>query len=103
MTVMQNFVRKNQYYVHEILNRTWAILPHVKIPEELSELDLQHNFDWARLPEKKFMKVKVPLLVTSSFSSSHATDEAEDIEDTAEGPTPPTNPGNAGAPPPPSG
>ena len=103
MTVMQNSVKKNHYYVHEIFDCTWAILSHLYTPEELKEMDFQQNFDWSTPPSKKFKKVKVPLLVTSSYSSSRETDEAEDLDDTAAGPTPTNDPNNnAGAPPPPS-
>ena len=102
MTMTHNTVRKVHYYVHEIFNRSWAILSHLKTPEELKEMEFQQDFDWSIPLKKKWKKVQVPQLVTSSYSSSRATDEAEDIEDTAEGPTLPTDPDNAGAPPPPS-
>ena len=45
MTMTHDSMRKNHYYVNEILNRTWAILSHLKTLEELNEMDLQHNFD----------------------------------------------------------
>ena len=97
-----NSVRKNHYYVHEIFDRTWAILSHLKTPEELKEMGFQMDFDWSIPQKKKWKKVQVPQLVTSSYSSSRETDEAEDIDDTAAGPAPPTDPDNAGAHPPPS-
>ena len=102
MTVTHNVVRKNHYYLHEVFDRTWATLEHLYTPEELAEMEFQRDFDWSIPPKEKSKKVQVPQLVTSSFSSSRKTDEAEDIDDTIAGPAPPTNPDNAGAPPPPS-
>ena len=62
-------------------------------------MGLKEDFDWSAPPPKKFKKVKVPSLVASSYSSSHKTDENEDLDDTAAGPTTITDPNNAGAPP----
>jgi hypothetical protein len=62
-------------------------------------MEFQQDFDWAQPPSKIFKKVKVPQLVTSSYSSSRETDEAEDLNDTAEGPTSTDDPNNAGVPP----
>ena len=39
MTVTHNSVRKNHYYLHEVFDRTWAILSHLKTPEELKEME----------------------------------------------------------------
>jgi hypothetical protein len=100
MTITQNTVKKNHYYVHEIFDRTWAILSHLYTDDDLKRMEFQRDFHWSHPPSKKFKKVKVPQLVTSSFSSSRATNEAEDLDDTAAGPTPTNNPDNAGAPPP---
>jgi hypothetical protein len=102
MTVTHNSVRKNHYYLHEVFDRTWAILSHLKTPEELKEMEFQQDFDWSIPPRKKWRKVQVPQLVTSSFSSSREADEAEDIDDTAAGPASTNDPDNADAPPPPS-
>jgi hypothetical protein len=100
MTVAQNSVRKNHYYAHKIFDRRWAILSHLKTPEELVEMEFKQDFDWANPPKKKFKKVQVPSMVPSSVSSSRATDENEDVEDTAAGPSSPRNPNNnAGTPP----
>jgi hypothetical protein len=99
MTVTQNTVKKNHYYLHEVFDRTWAILSNLYSAEELKEMGFQQDFDWSQPPSKKFKKVKVPQLVASSYSSSRETNEAEDLNDTAAGPTLTDDPNNAGAPP----
>lgn len=98
MTVTRNTMKKNHYYVHEIFDRTWAILSHIYNDDDLKQMDFKQNFELSNLPSNKFKKVKVPQLVTSSYSSSCETDEAEDLDDTAVGPTTTNNPENAGAP-----
>ena len=62
-------------------------------------MGFKEDFDWSSPPPKKFKKVKVPSLVASSYSSSRATDENEDLDDTIAGPTTTQDPDNAGAPP----
>jgi hypothetical protein len=47
----------NHYYAHEIFDRSWAILSHLKTIEELDEMEFQQNFDWSMPPKKKFKKV----------------------------------------------
>ena len=98
MTSTHNAVKKNQYYLHETFNRTWAILSHVYSAEKLEIMGLNEDFDWSAPPPKKFKKVKVPSLVASSYSSSRDTDEHEDLDDTTAGPTSTNDPNNAGAP-----
>ena len=97
MTATHNAVKKNHYYLHETLNRTWAVLTHVYSAEELKTMGLNEDFDWSAPPPKKFKKVKVPSLVASSYSSSRDTDENEDLDDTAAGPTTTTD-SDVGAP-----
>ena len=92
-------MKKNQYYLHETCNRTWAVLSHIYNADDLKSMGLKNEFDWFAPPPKKFKKVKVPSLEASSYSSSRATDENEDLDDTVAGPTPTTDPNNAGAPP----
>src|SRR4051812_43736854 len=75
MTATQNSVKKNHYYLHEVFDRTWAILSNLYSAEELKEMEFQQDFDWAHPPLKKFKKVKVPHLVASSYSSSREIDE----------------------------
>ena len=99
MTSTYNAVKKNQYYLHETFNRTWAVLTHVYSAEELKTMGLKEELDWSAPPPKKFKKVKIPPLVASSYSSSHDTDEYEDLDDTAAGPATTNNPDNTGAPP----
>ena len=99
MTITQNSVKKNHYYLHEVFDRTWAVLSHLYGEEDLKQMGFKQDFDWSKPPTKKFKKVKVPPLVASSFSSSCDTYENEDLDDTAAGPTPTTDPNNAGAPP----
>ena len=45
MTVMQNTVKKNHYYLHEVLDRTWAILSNLYSVEDLKEMEFQQDFD----------------------------------------------------------
>ena len=99
MTATHNAVKKNHYYLHETLNRTWAVLSHIYSAEDLKKMGLQEDFDWSAPPPKEYKKVKVPSLVASSYSSSRDTDEHEDLDDTAAGPTTTQDPDNAGAPP----
>ena len=98
MTVTQNSVKKNHSYLHQVFDRTWAILSHHYNAEDLIEMDFQQDFDWSHPPSKKFKKVKVPQLVASSYSSSRETDEAEGLNDTAVGPTPTDDPNNVRTP-----
>ena len=98
MTATHNAVKKNHYYLHEILNRTWDVLSQVYSEEDLKTMGLKDDLDWAAPPPKKYKKVKVPSLVASSYSSSRDTYEHEDLDDTAAGPTPTTDPNNADAP-----
>ena len=98
MTATHNAVKKNHYYLHETLNRTWAVLSHIYGEEDLKKMGLKEDLDWAAPPPKKYKKVKVPSLVASSYSSSRDTDEHEDLDDTAAGPTTTNDPNNADAP-----
>ena len=98
MIATHNAVKKNHYYLHETLNRTWAVLSHIYGAEDLKKMGLKEDFDWSAPPPKKYKKVKVPTLVASSYSSSRDTDEYEDLDDTAAGPTSTIDPNNAGAP-----
>ena len=99
MTSTHNAVKKNHYYLHEVFDRTWAILSHLYGEEDLKQMGFKEDFDWSAPPPKRYKKVKVPSLVANSYSSSRATDEHEDLEDTAAGPTTTQDPDNAGAPP----
>ena len=73
-------------------------LLHIYSAEDLKNMGLKEDFDWAAPPPKKYKKVKVPSLVASSYSSSRDTDEHEDLDDTAAGPTTTNDPNNADAP-----
>ena len=95
---MHNAVCKNRYYLHEIFDRSWAILSHLKSDEELAAMEFQMNFDWAEPPRKKFKKTKAPPLMSSSESSSRSTNKHEVVEDTAVGPSTPRDRNNVGAP-----
>ena len=99
MTATHNVVKKNHYYLHEVFDRTWAILSHLYGEEDLKQMGFKEDFDWSSPPPKKLKKVKVPPLVASSYFSSRDTDEYEDLDDTAAGPTSTQDPNNAGAPP----
>ena len=97
MAITQISVKKNHYYMHEVFDRTWAVLSHLYGDEELKQMGFKQDFSWSKPPAKKFKKVEVPPLVPSSYSSSRDTDENEDLDDTAAGPTPTDDPNNAGA------
>ena len=99
MTATHNAVKKNHYYLHEVLDRTWAILHHFYGEEDLKNMCFKEDFDWSAPPLKKFKKVKVPSLVASSYSSSRDMDEYEDLDDTAADPTSTQDHDNTGAPP----
>ena len=99
MTVTENTMKKNHHYLHQVFDRTWAILSHLYGEEDLKQMGLKEDFDWSAPPLKKYKKVKVPSLVASSYSSSRETDEHEDLDDTAAGPTTTNDPNNTGAPP----
>ena len=92
-------MKKNHYYLHEVFDSTWAILSHLYGEDDLNKMGFKQDFDWSQPHTKKFKKVKVPPLVVSSYSSSHETNEAEDLDDTTAGPTTMDEPNNVGAPP----
>ena len=39
MSVTQNSVKKNHYYLHQVFDRTWAILSHILTDYELKEMN----------------------------------------------------------------
>ena len=45
MTATHNAVKKNHYYLHETLNRTWAVLSHIYGEEDLKKMGLKEDFD----------------------------------------------------------
>ena len=59
MTATHNGVKKNHYYLHEVFDRTWAILSHLYGEEDLKQMGFKEEFDWAAPPLKKYKKVKV--------------------------------------------
>ena len=75
MTATHNAVKKNHYYLHEVFDRTWAILSYLYGEEDLKQVGFKEDFDSSAPPPKKYKKVKVPSLVASSYSSSRDTDE----------------------------
>ena len=100
MTATHNAVKKNHYYLHEVFNRTWAILSHLYGEDDLKQMGFKQDFEWSQPPlANKFKKTKVPSLVASSYSSSRETNEHEDFNDTVAGPTMLQGPDNARAPP----
>ena len=100
MTATHNVVKKNHYYLHEVFGRTWAVLSHLYGEEDVQQMGFKQDFEWSQPPPaNKFKNTTVPSLVASSYSSSRATDEHEDLDDTVAGPTTTQDPDNAGAPP----
>ena len=67
MTAIHNAVKKNHYYLHEILNRTWVVLSQVYSEEDLKTMGLKDDLDWAAPHPKKYKKVKVHSLEASSL------------------------------------
>ena len=92
-------MKKNHYYLHEVFDRTWAVLFHLYGEEDLKQMGFKQDFDWSQPPLKKFKKVKVPPLVVSSYSSSCETNEDEHLDNIVAGPATTNDPNNAGAPP----
>ena len=70
MTITQNSVKKNHYYMHEVFDRTWVVMSHLYGEEDPKQMGFKQDFDWSQPPSKKFKKVKVPHLVASCYSSS---------------------------------
>ena len=91
-------MKKSHYYLHQVFDRTWAILSHLYGEEDLNKMGLKKDFDWSAPPPKKYKKVKVPPLLSSFYSSSRDTGEHEDLDDTAAGPSTTNDPDNASAP-----
>ncbi|KAI4973537.1 hypothetical protein ZWY2020_041065 [Hordeum vulgare] len=90
----QNVVKLNHHCLHEVFDRTWATLAHVKTPAELEELEFVRDFDWSWPPKKKFRPIPVPDLEDSSFSSFCTAESEEEQQDTATGPRRKTAPKN---------
>ncbi|KAI5005669.1 hypothetical protein ZWY2020_032912 [Hordeum vulgare] len=68
LTETQNCVKLNHHYLHEVFDRTWATLAHLKTQTELEEMDFERDFDWSWPPKKKFRPFSSDL-EDSSFSS----------------------------------
>ncbi|KAI4997073.1 hypothetical protein ZWY2020_052415 [Hordeum vulgare] len=45
LTETQNSVKLNHHYLHEVFDRTWATLAHLKTQTELEELEFERDFD----------------------------------------------------------
>ncbi|KAI4995697.1 hypothetical protein ZWY2020_037745 [Hordeum vulgare] len=82
----QNAVKNNHYYLHEVFDRTWATLAHLKTQEKLDELEFTQDFNWSWPPKKKFKPIPVLDLEDNSFYSLCTTESDEEPEDTAIGP-----------------
>ena len=53
MPATHNAVKKNHYYLHETLNRTWVVLSQVYSEEDMKKMGLKEDLDWAAPPPKK--------------------------------------------------
>ncbi|KAI4996690.1 hypothetical protein ZWY2020_052032 [Hordeum vulgare] len=82
LTETQNSVKLNHHYLHEVIDRTWATLAHLKTQTELEELNFEQDFDWSWPPKKKFRPIPVPDLEYSSFSSFRTAESDEEQLDT---------------------
>ena len=83
LTETQNSVKLNHHYLHEVFDRTWATLAHLKTQTELEEMDFERDFEWSWPPKKKFRPIPVPDLEDSSFSSFCTAETDEEQLDTA--------------------
>ncbi|KAI4993377.1 hypothetical protein ZWY2020_007690 [Hordeum vulgare] len=92
LTETQNSMKLNHHYLHEVFDRTWATLAHLKTQIELEELEFERDFDWSWPPKKKFRPIPVPDLEDSSFSSFRTAESDEEQLDTATGPRKTTTP-----------
>ncbi|KAI4990013.1 hypothetical protein ZWY2020_038376 [Hordeum vulgare] len=92
LTETQNSVKLNHHYLHEVFDRTWATLAHLRTQTELEELNFEQDFDWSWPPKKKFRPIPVPDLEDSSFSSFRTAESDEEQLDTATGPRKKTTP-----------
>ncbi|KAI4993379.1 hypothetical protein ZWY2020_007692 [Hordeum vulgare] len=92
LTETQYSMKLNHHYLHEVFDRTWATLAHLKTQTELEELEFERDFDWSRPPKKKFRPIPVPDLGDSSFSSFRTTESDEEQLCTAIGPRKKTTP-----------
>ncbi|KAI5015695.1 hypothetical protein ZWY2020_057085 [Hordeum vulgare] len=92
LTETQNSVKLNHHYLHEVFDRTWATLAHLKTQTGLEELDFERDFEWSWPPKKKFRPIPVPDLEDSSFSSFRTAETDEEQLDTATGPRKKTTP-----------
>jgi len=92
LTETQNSVKLNHHYLHEVFDRTWATLAHLKTQTELEEMNFEQDFDWSWPPKKKFRPIPVPDLEDSSFSSFRTAESDEEQLDTATGPRKKTTP-----------
>ncbi|KAI4973527.1 hypothetical protein ZWY2020_041055 [Hordeum vulgare] len=92
LTETQNSVKINHHYPHQVFDRTWATLAHLKTQTELEETDFERDFDWSWPPKKKFRPIPVPDLEDSSFSSFRTAESDEEQLDTATGPRKKTTP-----------
>ncbi|KAI5022545.1 hypothetical protein ZWY2020_059275 [Hordeum vulgare] len=88
----RNAVKLNHHYLHEVFDRTWATLAHLKTQNELEELNFEQDFDWSWPPKKKFRPIPVPDLEDNSFSSFRTAESDEEQLDTATGPRKKTTP-----------
>ena len=41
MTVTQNSMKKNHYYLHQVFDRTWVVPSHIYTDDELKGMDIQ--------------------------------------------------------------
>ncbi|KAI5013948.1 hypothetical protein ZWY2020_055338 [Hordeum vulgare] len=92
LTDTQNSVKLNHHYLHEVFDRTWATLAHLKTQTKLEEMDFERDFEWSWPPKKKCRPIPVPDLEDRSFSSFRTAEIDEEQLDTATGPRKKTTP-----------
>ncbi|KAI4975432.1 hypothetical protein ZWY2020_049039 [Hordeum vulgare] len=92
ITEAQNSVKINHHYMHEVFDRTWDTLAHLKTQTELEEMDFERDFDWSWPPKWKFRPIPVPDLEDNSFSSFRTPESDEEQLDTATSPRKKTTP-----------
>ena len=52
MTATHNAVKKNHFYLHEVFNRTWAVLSHLYGEEDLKQMGFKQHFNWSKRSSK---------------------------------------------------
>ncbi|VAI45438.1 unnamed protein product [Triticum turgidum subsp. durum] len=86
MTITQNSLKKNHYYLHEVFDRTWDVLSHLYGEDDLKKMGFKQDFDWCQPHSKKFKKKfrdiqpGSPLYIRVQFCEEWVLEVREDEE-----------------------